>query len=97
MAVARGKYKPLGVRVVWIAAIADNEIRIATVHHDGIEAQDTTVAGSTNHPFLEGATFLCKQTVDDLHLCGETLWIDNKVGLTTIVVNGELSGNAGSL
>ena len=97
MAVAWSKLKPFSVRVVWITTIADNEVTVAAVHKYRIEAQDTTVARSANHSLLNRATAVSEKAIDNFHLRGKPLWIDDEIRLSTVVINGELPGNAGSL
>jgi len=91
MTVTRREFKPLGVRIVWIAAIADDKVAIATVHHDCVEAQDATIAGAADGAFFNRTTTFAEEAIDDFHLRDEALRIDDEIRFATVVVDRKLS------
>jgi len=91
MTMTRREFKPLGVRIVWVAAIADDKVSITTIHHDSVEAQDATIASAADSALYNRTTAFGEKAIDDLHLRDETLRIDDEVRFATVVVDGELS------
>src|SRR5215211_5416744 len=95
--VARRKFEPLDVGILRIAAIADDEIAVATVHHDCVEPQNATIASAANRTFLNRATALGEEAIDDLHLRDKALRIDDEIGFAAVIVDGKLSRDIRSL
>src|SRR5215510_2284089 len=90
MTLARSKYKRRRIRIVWIIAIADHEVTVAAIHHNGIEAENATIAGASDSAFFNRATTLGKQPVDNLHPRNEAPRVDHEVRLAAVVVNRKL-------
>jgi hypothetical protein len=53
MPMARVKHKIGRVRIVRVAAVADDQIAVASVHDDRVEAQETPVATAADDAFSE--------------------------------------------
>jgi len=97
VAVTGSKFKRIRVWIVWITAIANYQVSVATVHNYGVETQDATVAGATHGAFVDCATAFIEKAVDDLHLSDEALWVNHQVRLSAVVVDREDSRNTRSL
>ena len=97
MTVTRRELEPFGVRIVGIAAIAHDEVTIATIHHNCIEAHDTTIASAAGCTFFDFTTSLSEESIDDFHLRYEALRIDDEIGFAAVIVDGKLPCDTRSL
>src|SRR5205823_12593358 len=78
------------------AAVAHDEVAVAHVHDDGVEAQQAAIAGAAHDLLIDGAGAVAGRevAVDDLHLRDEALGIDGQVGLRSEEHTSELQSLA---